>query len=81
MKTEEIIMDRAFDAACLILKGETDWANQIMERLKSNYPQNTEYIDGVYKLYIDAGTNNPDFVSSRGEYMINNKNKIKLRFK
>lgn len=81
MKVQDLILDRSFDAACLMVKGETEWSDQILKRLKANNKEYSDYIDEVFAFYVNAGTHNPDFINSRAEYMLNNKNNLKLRFK
>lgn len=74
------MMDRSFDAACLAVKGETEWAEQIMTRLINTYPELKEYLDNMYGFYVNMVTNNNTFLA-RADYMIENRDKIKLQYK
>lgn len=71
------MMDRAFDAACLKVKGEEEWSNQIMTRLKITYPEQKEYLGNMYDFYINMVSNNKDFLE-RADYMIEHKKTIRL---
>lgn len=73
------MMDRAFDAACLKVKGEEEWSNQIMTRLKVTYPERTEYLGNMYDFYINMVSNNKDFLA-RADYMIEHKKTIRLSY-
>ena len=79
MSTKDILMDRTFDSACLKAKGETEWADKIITRLKGKHPEYTDYINRLVEFYTDMVTANTSFLT-RADYMIENKNKIKLRF-
>ena len=74
------MMDRSFDAACLAVKGETEWAEQIMTRLTNTYPDLKDYLDKMYKFYVNMVTNNNTFLT-RADYMIENRDKITLQYK
>ena len=74
------MMDRSFDAACLAVKGETEWAAQIMGRLVNTYPEAEDYIYGLYGLYVNMVSGNQTFLR-RADYMIENRDKIKLQYK
>lgn len=80
MNTQEIVMDRAFDAACLNVKGEKEWATQILNRLYATYPENKQYIENLYNFYINMVSSNTTFLS-RADYMIEHKNNLKLKYK
>lgn len=73
------MMDRAFDAACLKVKGEDEWSKQIMTRLKATYPGLVEYLGKMYDFYVNMVSNNKDFLS-RADYMIENKKTIRLYY-
>lgn len=79
MKIQDILMDRTFDAACLTKKNEEEWANQIITRLLVNHPEQKEYINNLYEFYLNMVEQNTDFLV-RADYMIENKNKLRLRF-
>ena len=72
-------IDRTFDAACLKVKGETEWAETILNRIKSKYPADEAAIELLYDKYVVMVTNNPTFLS-RAEYMIENRDKLRLRY-
>lgn len=72
-------MDRTFDAACLQARNETEWSDQIMNRLIEKYPENKDYIQGLYGLYLNMVTNNTSFLR-RADYMIEHRETIKLKF-
>lgn len=74
------MMDRSFDAACLAVKGETEWAEQIMTRLINTYPELKEYLDNMYGFYVNMVTNNNTFLA-RADYMIANRDKLTLQYK
>lgn len=73
------MMDRAFDAACLKVKGEDEWSKQIMTRLKATYPGLVKYLGDMYDFYVNMVSNNKDFLS-RADYMIENKKTIRLYY-
>lgn len=79
MTKQDILMDRTFDAACLRVKGDTEWSNQIILRLKSNHPESVEQINKMVEFYTNMVSNNADFLS-RADYMIEHKGKMRLRF-
>lgn len=73
-------MDRTFDAACLTVKNETEWSSQILTRLRNGYPDYIDRINQLYEFYVTMVSNNDKFLS-RADYMIENRGKLKLRFK
>lgn len=79
-RQKNMMMDRAFDAACLAVKEENEWADQIMTRLKSTYPELPEYLNNMYEFYVNMVTNNKSFLA-RADYMIENRDKIRLHYK
>ena len=78
--TQGIVMDRAFDAACLKVKGEVEWAEQILTRLKNTHPENEEYIEKLHNFYVDMVSTNTTFLV-RADYMIEHKNNLRLQYK
>ena len=78
-KQKNRMMDRSFDAACLKVKGEEEWSNQIMERLKATYPGKLDYIQKMYEFYVNMVSANNDFLS-RADYMIEHRNTLRLSF-
>lgn len=78
--TQEIVMDRAFDAACLKVKGEEEWSNQILTRLKATHPENKEYIENLFNFYVNMVSSNTTFLV-RADYMIEHKNNLKLKYR
>lgn len=74
------MMDRSFDAACLTVKGETEWAEQIMTRLTNTYPEIKDYLGQMYEFYVNMVTNNNTFLT-RADYMIANRDKLTLQYK
>lgn len=79
MSTQDKVLDRTFDAACLTVRKETEWGKQIINRLKANYPENADYIDNTFNFYVTMVTHNPDFLS-RADYLIEHKKTVRLRF-
>ena len=79
MSKQEIVMDRAFDAACLIVSGDEEWGNEILARLKKENPENIKYIEGLMTLYTNMVSNNKTFLS-RADYMHEHKGKLRLKF-
>ena len=78
-KQKNRMMDRSFDAACLMVKGEGEWSNQIMERLKATYPELSGYLQNMYEFYVNMVSANNDFLS-RADYMIEHRSTIRLSF-
>lgn len=78
-KQQNRMMDRAFDAACLKVKGEEEWSNQIMTRLKATYPEQKEYLGTMFDFYVNMVKNNEDFLE-RADYMIEHKKTIRLSY-
>ena len=73
-----IIMDRAFDAICAKRAGLTDLHDQIMTRLNGTYPNLKKYIQELYNLYdgfLDEVT------EPRSQYLKENKDKLRLRYR
>lgn len=79
-RQKNILMDRTFDAACLNVKGEVDWANQIIERLKGNYNGIEDYVNQMYEFYVNMVSTNNTFLS-RADYMIEHKDTLKLMYR
>lgn len=77
---QNMIMDRAFDAACLYVKGEEEWCDKIMNRLISTYPELEEYCNNLFNFYVNMVTANNDFLS-RADYMIEHRETIRLQYK
>lgn len=75
-----MMMDRAFDAACLAVKDETEWSEQIMKRLKGTYPELSDYFQNMYDFYVNMVSSNTDFLS-RADYLIENRNKVRLQYR
>lgn len=78
-KEQEIVIDRAFDVACLSI-ADPEWSKEIYNRLVSKHPLNKNYIDGCIKLYKQGLESNADYVVVRRDYLIQNKGKVRLRF-
>lgn len=76
---KNVIYDRTFDAACMKRAGEDEWASQIMTRLRANNPKYLEQIDMMYHGYLNLP--DADYIEYRKNYMLENKNTLKLRFK
>ena len=79
MNTRDILMDRAFDSVCVSI-ADKEWSKQIYNRLTSKYPAHKSYIDKLVAFYGDIFKVNPDFFTPRRDYMMKNKNKIRMRF-
>lgn len=79
MSKENIFYDRTFDASCMKRAGEDEWANQIITRLKSNYPNDVKAIDALYNGYLSLPF--ADYIKYRMDYMLEHKGKLKLRYK
>lgn len=79
MNTEDILYDRTFDASCMTRAGENEWAEQILTRLKSNYPQLASNINTLYEGYLSLPM--ADYIQYRMDYMLEHKDTIKLRYK
>lgn len=78
-KTLNIFMDRTFDASCMKRIGENELASQIINRLKANYPKETQTIDKYYQFYLSQP--NAEYIEYRTNYMIKNKDRLKLKYK
>lgn len=76
-KELNVIMDRTFDASCVKRAGETEWANQILTRLKANYP--SDVIDTYYNFYINCPY--ADYIEYRMKYMLEHKSTLILKYK
>lgn len=76
-KESNILMDRTFDASCVKRAGETDWANQIITRLKANFP--SDIVDKYYQFYLSCQY--ADYIEYRMKYMLEHRNTLKLRYK
>jgi hypothetical protein len=79
MKTQDILMDRAFDSVCVSI-ADKEWSEQIYNRLVSNYPQYKTYINQLVSLYGSIFKNNPDFCAGRRDYMLTHKDRMRMRF-
>ena len=80
MKTEqEIVIDRAFDAACLSVV-DPEWSKQIYDRLVREHPLNRKYIDGLMALYTNGLKANSEYCTCRRDYLVENKSRVRLRF-
>lgn len=78
-KEVNIIYDRTFDASCVKRAGEEGWAEQILTRLKGNYPNETEIIDHLYNGYLSLPM--AYYIKSRQDYMLQHKKTLKLRYR
>ena len=78
--TQGIMIDRIFDAACLKVKGEEEWSEEIIEKLKKIYPEYEETIDKIFNIYIKTTRTYTAF-SKRADYMIEHKNNLKLKYR
>ena len=76
---KNVIYDRTFDAACMKRAGEDEWASQIITRLKSANPMLQEAINTLYNGYLSLP--DAEYIQYRTNYMLENKETIKLRFK
>lgn len=72
-------MDRTFDASCMTRAGETEWAEQILTRLKATYPQLSGNIDTLYNGYLSFPM--AEYIQYRMDYMLTHKGTMKLRYK
>jgi hypothetical protein len=79
MKTIDIIMDRAFDVACVSI-ADKEWSEQIYERLTNKYPQYKDYIDNLIRFYKQGLEANAEYCTYRRDYMLEHKKQMKLRF-
>ena len=77
---QEILIDRVFDAACVSIV-DPEWSKQILNRVISNSPENANYANNLFNFYKTQVGLNLDYCASRRDYMIQNKEKLKLRFK
>lgn len=73
-----IIQDRTFDAICAKRAGLTELHDKILVRLKGNYPQLKDYIQQLYDLY-DGFLD--EITAPRGEYLKEQQDKLKLRYR
>lgn len=73
-------MDRTFDAAC-VTKDDPIWANKILSKIKAVNPTKKAEITKLYNFYVDLLEKNPAFGEGRKEYMLENKETIKLDYK
>lgn len=79
MDIQGIILDRTFDASCMTRAEETEWAEQILTRLKVTYPHLSEIIDNTYNGYLSLPM--AEYIQYRMDYMLEHKGKMKLRYK
>lgn len=79
MKTEELIMDRAFDSAC-VSEVDKEWSTSIYNRIVAKYPEYRRWIEQLIQLYKEHLAAKAEYCTFRRDYMIKNKGKIKLRF-
>lgn len=75
----DILMDRTFDASCMKRIGEDEWASQIITKLKLTYPKDLGLINSYYDFYLKCP--DAEYIQYRQQYMIENRNKLKLRYK
>ena len=80
MEVQNIIVDRAFDCACVSV-ADREWSQTIYDKLTNKYPEYTNWINGLIKLYKSHLSNNADYCTYRRDYMLNHKDTIKLRYK
>lgn len=80
MTNLEIIQDRTFDASCLYAKGENELADSIVDKLRQAQPEYLTYIDDCLDLYKKA-TALIRASSGRTDYLIKNKDNLRLRFR
>jgi hypothetical protein len=78
MNKENILMDRTFDAACMKKAGEVDFSNMIMNRLKAKYPNDLDRINQLYEFYCSTSG---EYFDVRIKYMLEHKDRLKLRYK
>lgn len=79
MDIRDIIYDRAFDASCMTRAGETEWADKILLRLKSTYPELSDNITQVYNGYLSLPF--ADYIEYRMNYMLEHRDTLRLRYK
>lgn len=73
-----IIQDRTFDAECARRAGMIDLHGQILARLNGLYPDLKDYIKQAMDVYGKVG----DFLTEpRSQYLKENRNKLRLRYR
>lgn len=73
-----VIMDRAFDVVCARRSGLPALADEILERLKAAHPDRLFHIDQAISIYSGVKA---DLTDSRGAWLMEHKDKLKLKYK
>lgn len=73
----ENMTDRVFDVVCLEAKGETEWSDQIMAKLKETYPDYSKYQQACYHIFSKEDTS---ILMARADYMVQHRDTIKLDY-
>lgn len=73
-----VIMDRAFDVVCARRAGLPALADEILDKLKKAHPERLFHIDQAISIYNGV---KKDLTDARGAWLVEHKDKLKLKYK